>query len=413
MPTISKIKNIKAREILDSRGNPTVEVDLETTRGVFTASVPSGASAGKYEAAELRDKGMRYGGKGVFKAVRNIKEKIFPAIKGKNVLNQGKIDQILIDLDGTKNKAKLGANAILPVSVAVCRAGAKAKGVPLYKYISQLSGDKPALPEPCFNIINGGVHASNNLDIQEFMIIPRKKFFSESLWLASEIYKSLKEILKEKLGKAAVNVGDEGGFTPQVSKTKEAINFIMEAISRAGNGEVKLGLDCAASQFHNDDKYILEDNVLFRDALLMFYGDLVKNYPIIFLEDPFAEDDWQGFSIITKEFAKKGVDIFGDDLTTTNVQRIKEAKKKKACSGVIIKPNQIGTVTETLEAVKTAKESNWKIMVSHRSGDTCDDFIADLAVGIGADYIKSGAPARGERLAKYNRLLKIEEEIKK
>jgi enolase len=244
------------------------------------------------------------------------------------------------------------------------------------------------------------------------MVVPQEKTFTKNLEKGNEIYYSLKKILLEKLGKSAVNVGDEGGFAPQLEKTKETLDLVMAAIAKAG-GDVKIGLDCAASYFYNNDKYTLEGNVLFRDALLLFYDDLVKNYPIVFLEDPFAEDDWQGFSAITKEFGKKGIDILGDDLTTTDIARIQEAKKKKACSGVIIKPNQIGTVTETLEAVKTAKSANWKIMVSHRSGDTCDDFIADLAVGIRADYIKSGAPARGERLAKYNRLLKIEEEIKK
>ena len=410
MPTISKIKDIKAREILDSRGNPTVEVDLETTSGVFTASVPSGASQGKDEDLELRDGGKRYGGKGVLLAVKNIREKILPKIKGKSVSNQEKIDQIMISLDGTKNKTKLGANAILPVSIAVCRAGAAAKKIPLYKYISQISKNEIAIPKPCFNIINGGAHAGNNLDFQEFMVIPQEKNFAKNLEKGIETYYSLRSILLEKMGKSAVNIGDEGGFAPQLEGVKEALDLIMEAITKTVS-KTKIGLDCAASQFHNNDKYELEKNILFRDALLLFYGDLVKNYPIIFLEDPFSEDDWQGFSAITKEFNKKEIDILGDDLTTTDIARIQEAKKKKACTGVIIKPNQIGTVTEALGAVKAAREAGWKIMVSHRSGDTCDDFIADLATGIGADYIKSGAPARGERMAKYNRLLKIEEEI--
>lgn len=410
MPIINKIKDIKAREILDSRGNPTVEVDLETTSGIFTASVPSGASQGKEEDLELRDGGKRYGGKGVLSAVKNIREKILPKIKGKSANSQEKIDQIMIDLDGTKNKTKLGANAILPVSVAVCRAGAAAKRVPLYKYISQISRNKTAIPRPCFNIINGGAHAGNNLDFQEFMVVPQEKSFAKNLEKGIEVYHFLKSILLEKMGKSAVNVGDEGGFAPQLERAKEALDLIMAAIAETA-GKTKIGLDCAASQFHNNDKYELERNILFRDALLLFYSDLAKSYPIIFLEDPFAEDDWQGFSAAVKEFKNKEIDILGDDLITTDIARIEEAKKKKACTGVIIKPNQIGTVTEALKAVKAAKEAGWKIMVSHRSGDTCDDFIADLATGAGADYIKSGAPARGERMVKYNRLLKIEKEI--
>lgn len=434
----SKIKNLKAREILNSRGNPTVEVELETNDGVFRASVPSGTSTGRYEAMELRDGGKRYQGRGVLKAIVNVNEIILPKLKGKDPIKQKEIDELMIELDGTRNKAKLGANAILPVSIAVCRAGAKAKKIPLWKYISKLTENSSLsikIPVPCFNIVEGGAHAGNNLDIQEFMIIPQKKSFLENLQAGSEIYHILKEILKKIFGKQAINIGDEGGFAPPISNTKGTLDLISKAInlqtkraptSKFGgegrgqsakiglpsttSGKVVLGLDCAASQFYKDNKYHLEGTVFTKEGLLLFYQDLMKNYPMIFLEDPFAEEDWQSFQKFTKKFAKR-INIIGDDLLATNIERIKEARQKKACNGIIIKPNQIGTISETLEAVKLAKSFGWQIIVSHRSGDTCDDFISDLAVGIGADLIKAGAPARGERVAKYNRLLRIEEEM--
>jgi len=411
----SKIKSIKAREILNSRGEPTVEVELKTDDGIFVASVPSGASIGENEAKELRDGGKKYFGKGVLKAVGNINKIIGPRIKGKNPAKQKEIDELMIKLDGTKDKSKLGANAILPVSMAVCRAGAASKDLSLYKYISQIYRGSPPVnltlmvPTPCFNIINGGTHAGNKLDIQEFMIVPQKKLFSENLRAASEIYQGLKKILKNNFGEQAINVGDEGGFAPPISHASEALNLISQALKNYP--DTKIGLDCAASQYWKDKKYQLEGAVFTKEGLLIFYEDLIKKYPIIFLEDPFSENDWQGFQEITKKLSNKII-IVGDDLLCTNPRRIKEAEKKNACRGAIIKPNQIGTITETIEAVKLAKSFNWKIIISHRSGDTCDDFISDLAVGVGADFIKSGAPARGERLAKYNRLLKIEEEIK-
>lgn len=408
----SKIKTIKAREILDSRGNPTVEVDLITEQGLFRASVPSGASKGKYEAMELRDGGKRYQGQGVEKAVRNVNKIIAPKLKGKDVIRQKEIDNLMIKLDGTENKSKLGANAILPVSIAVCRAGAAAKNLSLYSYIAQLaenSSPLTELPSPAFNIINGGVHAGNELDFQEFMIVPQAKIFKKSLEIASEIYQELKNIIKEKYLGSAINLGDEGGFAPPVRAPEEALNLILEAAQNLGyQKKFKIILDVAASQFFIDEKYKLKIGVFTKEELLNYYLDLIEKYPIIGIEDPFAEEDWQGFRRITKTFGKKII-ILGDDLLATNPKRIKEAHQKKACSGLILKPNQIGTVTETIEAAKLVSQYGWKIMVSHRSGETCDDFISDLAVGIGADFIKAGAPARGERVAKYNRLLRIEE----
>ena len=414
-----KIKNIKAREILDSRGNPTVEVELETEEGIFVASVPSGASTGKYEAVELRDGGERYRGKGVLKAIKNIQGVIFPAIKNKDVSNQKEIDELMIELDGTPNKSRLGANAILPVSMAVCRAGATATNLPLYQYITQIfnSGSKfqvPSfkIPVPSFNIINGGAHAGNDLDIQEFMVLPQQESFLENLRVGSEIYHILKEIVEKKYGEEAMNVGDEGGFAPPVSDTKEVLDLIIKAIK--DYPKTKIGLDCAASQFFQDEKYHLEKKVFNSKELSLFYCELVKAYPIILLEDPFAEDDWEGWQKLISNFQfliSKPL-VIGDDLTVTNPKRIKEAQEKKACNGLLLKINQIGTVSEAIEAAKLARSFEWKVMVSHRSGETNDDFIADLAVGIGADFIKSGAPARGERVAKYNRLLKIEEDFR-
>jgi len=393
----SKIKSLKAREILDSRGNPTVEVELN---GLFLSSVPSGASVGKYEAKELRDKGKRYAGKGVLKAVKNINEIIAPKIKGKNVLDQKGIDKFLIGLDGTKNKARLGANALLPVSMAVCRAGAEAKGIPLWKHIGSRS---KGFPRPCFNIINGGVHAENDLDIQEFMIIPWLSSFSKSLQAGSEIYHSLGDILSKKFGVLAV--GDEGGFAPPLRSTGQALDFIFQAINLAGyKNKVKIGLDIAASELYSKGRYKIEGKPLKREKLVDYYLSLVKKYPIVFLEDPFDQDDWKGFNLLSKT----GVLIIGDDLLVTNVERIKKAFDQRACKGLLLKMNQIGTVSEAIEAAKLAKSFGWKIIVSHRSGETCDDFIADLAVGISAEYIKTGAPVQGERIAKYNRLLRIE-----
>jgi len=425
------IDSIKAREILDSRGEPTVEVDLTTDFGVFQASVPSGASKGKYEAVELRDED----GRGVKKAIENIERVIAPVlvkedkssfqpfaaarVSKEDATCQKRLDDILIKLDGTKNKSRLGANAILAVSMAICRAGAAAKNLPLYKYISNLSiSEIDRLPRPCFNVINGGLHAGNELDFQEFMIVPQKNSFSENLKIGTEIYHQLKKTLAKKYGKLATNLGDEGGFAPPIKFPEEAIELILEAAKKL-NYEIKIILDVAASRFFKNGRhpptaqYKMKIGVFTRDGLLRYYEKLVKNYPILGLEDPFAEDDWEGWEALSlkskiKEQKSKFL-VIGDDLLTTNPERIKLAHEKDACNAAIIKINQIGTVSEALEAVKLAKSFGWKIIVSHRSGETNDDFIADLAVGIGADFIKSGAPFPKERMAKYNRLLRIEE----
>ena len=422
-----KIKSIKAREILDSRGNPTVEAEVETDCGVFLSSVPSGASTGKREAKELRDGGKRYHGKGVLRAVRNVNKIIAPRLKGKDAAKQKEIDELLIGLDGTKNKSRLGANAILAVSVAVCRANAAAKKLPLYQYIAQYyesphqnfgSGGENGsrnirfkLPVPSFNIINGGAHAGNDLDFQEFMIAPQFKEFSKNLQAGSEIYHTLKQILQKKFGKSATNIGDEGGFAPPIERPEQVLDLIQTAIEKAGyRNKVKIILDVAASQFFKEGRYRTKFGIFNAQALVDYYSNLIKKYPIIALEDPFDENDWQGFQAITEKLSKRII-VIGDDLLCTNLKRIKQAQEKKACNGLLLKPNQIGTVSEAIEAAKLAKSYGWKIMVSHRSGETGDDFIADLAAGISADFIKAGAPARGERVAKYNRLLRIEEEI--
>jgi enolase len=415
---MTKIKKIKAREILDSRGNPTVEVELETDFGKFFASVPSGASRGKYEAVELRDGGKRYLGKGVKKAIENINEVIAKKLKGLDVTKQKEIDQALIELDGTENKSKLGANAICGVSLAVCKAGAEAKNLPLYKYISEIGNWKLGigkLPRPSFNIINGGAHAGNDLDFQEFMVCPKGKSFSENLRIGAEIYHRLKEIISKKYGKLATNLGDEGGFAPPIKDPEIAIKLILEAVKSLNyQNKISIILDVAASQFFDGKKYKTKIGNFSGKELAKFYLKLIKKYPIEGIEDPFAQDDfesWRNFSsyfqLPTSNFL-----IIGDDLTVTNPKRIKMAKEKGLCNAIVIKINQIGTVAEAIEAVKLAKSFGWKIMVSHRSGEITDDFISDFAVGILADFIKAGAPARGERVAKYNRLLKIEEELK-
>lgn len=435
---VSKIKSIKAREILDSRGNPTIEVAVTTSQGVFIAGVPSGASTGKDEAVELRDGGKRYNGRGVQKAVRNVNEIIGPKLKGKDPTRQKEIDKALVKLDGTENKSRLGANAIVGVSIAVCRAGAAAKNIPLYKYIQFCEGltlkskesKSPGvnklptanyqLPTPCFNVINGGAHAGNELDVQEFMLVPQEKKFSDNLRIGAEIYRKLKAILKKTYGPLATNVGDEGGFAPPIKTAQEALDAIMKAAENLGyEKNAKIILDVAASQCYRNGRYQMKQGVFTREGMINFYEDLLKHYPIIGLEDPFGEEDWQGWrslkSKIKNQISKTNIKnqkllIIGDDLLVTNSKRIKIAHEKDACNAMILKVNQIGTVTEALEAARLAKSYGWKIIVSHRSGETCDDFIADLAVGIGADYIKSGAPARGERVAKYNRLLQIEKE---
>jgi len=408
-----KIKSIKAREILDSRGDPTVEVDLITDCCVFQDSVPSGASKGKYEAVELRDGSKRYGGKGVLKAVSNINKIIAPKLIGKDPTRQKEIDDLMIKLDGTKNKSKLGANAILAVSMVVCRAGAAAKKIPLWQYIAQISGTKKTkLPTPLMLLLEGGLHAGNKLNIQEFMIAPSVGAYKEKLRIGVEVYHALESILKKKYGEGATNVGLEGGFAAQIKKTEEALNLMTEAIEKAGyKNKIKITLDVAASSFYKNGNYKFEGTVFSKEKLLNFYFEIIKKYPIISIEDPFSERDWEGFKEITKAVGNK-IKIIGDDLLVTNIEKIKKAVAGNFCNGLLLKLNQIGTVSETIEAAKYAIQNEWRVVVSQRGGETCDTFYADLCVGLGTGWIKTGAPTRGERVAKYNRLLEIEEEIK-
>ena len=409
MFTSSKIKNIHAREILDSRGNPTLEVCVTIGAGTFCAGVPSGASTGQHEAVELRDGDMsRFSGKGVLRAVDNVNSIINPQLAGMDAANQGAIDKKMREIDATPNKSRLGANAICGVSLACARAAAAHKKIPLYDYIAKISGAKIAMPKACFNVINGGAHAGNDLDIQEFMIVPQGQNFSDNLQTAAQIYHQLKKDLSQKYGKSSANVGDEGGFAPAIDSAKTALECLAQAIVAVDSKiQTKFILDVAATQFFNNEKYNMRAGSFDSNGLNQFYSQLISSFPqIIGLEDPFSEDDWLAW----QNFSFSGIKI-GDDLLVTNSFRVKEAQEKKACNAMILKINQIGTITEALEAAQLAKDFGWKIIVSHRSGETNDDFIADFAVGIGAEFIKSGAPARGERLAKYNRLAKIEEEM--
>lgn len=421
--SVVTIKKLNGREIIDSRGNPTVEVDVHTEIGIFRASVPSGASTGIHEAVELRDGGSRYKGKGVLTAVNNINTIINDKVKGFDATKQTELDELMIQLDGTPNKGKLGANAILGVSLAVSKAGAAAKGLPLYKYYAELAGNSDlVLPVPSFNVINGGSHAGNRLAFQEFMILPvGASTFTEAMILGCEVYATLKSVIKNKYGQDACNVGDEGGFAPSIQSNYEGVELLMEAIKKAGyEKEVKIGMDVAASEFlTKDGKYDLDfktsnndgSQVLSGPALIDLYKDLVNKYPIISVEDPFDQDDWENYTAFTAAVGKD-VQVVGDDLLVTNVTRIKEASAKKACNALLLKVNQIGSVTESINAVKLAKQNGWGVMTSHRSGETEDNYIADLAVGLCTGQIKTGAPCRSERLAKYNQLLRIEESLK-
>ncbi len=404
------ITNIKAREILDSRGNPTIEVEVHAGNYVGIAAVPSGASTGIHEALELRDGGKRYQGKGVQKAVYNIEKKIFPRLCGIDVRQQQKIDQLMIRQDGTKNKRKLGANAILGVSLACAQAAAASQQKELYQYLHELSNVKIkiSLPRPFFNVINGGKHADNELSFQEFMIAPHLKTFSDNLRAGSEIYHTLKKGLHQKYGKGSTNVGDEGGFAPEpLNSASEALDMLMKAIKDAGYlGKVDIAIDGAASEFFKAGKYTIDGKKVNTAKLMNYYLKLIKKYPIISIEDPFQQEDFRSFAELRQ---KGGIQIVGDDLTVTNLQRIEKAIKEKSCNCLLLKVNQIGTLTEALEAVRLAYANGWKVMVSHRSGETEDTFIADLAVGLGCGMMKAGAPCRGERTAKYNRLLRVEE----
>lgn len=411
----NEIKQIKAKEILDSRGIPTIKVFLKTNLDIISSfSVPSGTSEGKYEAQELRDGDKRYFGKGVKKAVKNVNEILSKKLKGEDITFQERIDQLLIELDGTEKKKRLGANAILGVSVAVLKAGAKAKNLPLFEYIANTARIKIKkrnfkLPDPSFKLIGGGAHAGTDLQVQEFMIIPKAPRFEQKVKIASEIYQTLKSILEKKYGKIATNVGYEGGFAPPIKKTEKALDLIILAAKERGYlSKIKIALDIAASAFFENNSYKFEDRIFTGSGLLKFYMDLSKNYPLFLIEDPFFEEDWGNFKMLAKTFKNKVI-VFGDDLLATNLKRIKRARELNACSGLVLKPDQIGTFSEAILAAKEAKKAGWKIMVSHRSGDTCDTFISDLAMGIGADFVKFGAPSRGERVVKYNRLLEIEE----
>uniref|UniRef100_A0A7S3LZG5 phosphopyruvate hydratase n=1 Tax=Spumella elongata TaxID=89044 RepID=A0A7S3LZG5_9STRA len=419
---LATIKSLKAREIIDSRGNPTVEVDLVTEHGMFRASVPSGASTGIHEAVELRDGGKRYKGKGVLKAVANVNGPIAKRVLGFDVSKQTEIDQAMIDLDGTPNKGNLGANAILGVSLAVAKAGAAARKVPLYQHFADLAGNTELiLPVPAFNVINGGSHAGNRLAFQEFMILPvGATTFSDAMTMGCEVYHTLKSVIKKKYGQDACNVGDEGGFAPSIQSNYEGVDLLVEAIKQAGyEKEVKIGMDVAASEFlTKDGKYDLDFKSTKNDGSMVQTGpelaatfiDLCNKYPIVSVEDPFDQDDWANYAAFTKAIGKN-VQVVGDDLLVTNVSRIGEAVEKKACNALLLKVNQIGSVTESIAAVKLAKSNGWGVMTSHRSGETEDNYIADLAVGLCTGQIKTGAPCRSERLAKYNQLLRIEEEL--
>ena len=408
---MSKIIDVHAREILDSRGYPTVEVEVKTEKGfVGIAAVPSGASTGSREALELRDNDERYCGKGVLKAVNNVNTLIKEAVLGMEVSHQKEIDTKMIELDGTPNKTKLGANATLGVSLACIKAAALESGKELYEYLNPRERHIPRL---MFNIVNGGMHAKNNLDIQEFMIVPKRESFKEGLRCASEVFHALKKLLDNE--GLTTSVGDEGGFAPNLETNKTALSYIIKAIESAGytpGKDVFIALDVAASSIYNDQTktYKIEDKSLTKEELLDYYLDLVKNYPIISIEDPFDENDYEGFKLITDRLGKE-INIVGDDLFVTNKKELQHGIDNGLCNSILIKPNQIGTFYETLETVVLAKQNNYTCIMSHRSGETTDTFIIDAAVALGIPFIKTGSVSRGERICKFNRLLKIEEEL--
>lgn len=416
---MTTIKSITAREILDSRGRPTLETKVVLKNGAAgVASVPSGASVGKYEALELRDDDpTRYGGLGVLKAVTNVNNTIAPSLIGLEAHHQLKIDEMMIKLDGTPNKSKLGANAILSVSQGVCEAAAASEKIANYEHVSHLYGWKKKdfkMPIPVFNLINGGKHGSDNLDFQEFQVIPTLKPYRESLRAADEVYQQVEKILIEH--GAIHSLGDEGGFAPNLFTNLDALEILVQAIKAAGykfKEEIFLGLDAAASHLYKAGGYQIRDRTMPMSTgeLISFYGEFTQQHPLLLLEDPLHEDDWNGWAELSHQLTE--TTLVGDDLLVTNKERVQKAIKKGACSAALIKPNQVGTITEAIKVIKIARQANWRVIVSHRSGETNDDFIADFAVGVGADYAKFGAPARGERVAKYNRLLEIEEELEK
>jgi enolase len=400
-----RITGVWAREILDSRGNPTIEVDIVTESAFASSAAPSGASTGKHEALELRDGGKRYLGKGVLNAVKNVRKSIAPAIVGMDVSDQEAIDRKLRELDGTKDKSHLGANAMVATSMAVMKAAAAGRGKMLHEYLGGTT-----LPKPMFNVINGGMHAGNDLAIQEFMVIPEADLFAERVRMASEIYHVLGKQLVERFGRGAKNVGDEGGYAPPMLDTRQACDALMKAIEETGY-KCSLSIDAAASSFYDDRArvYHIDGKELHEHDLVEYYVELAKAYPLTSIEDPFHEESFGGFATL-----KEGLpdtQIVGDDLVVTNVARLKEAITEGSINALLLKINQIGTVSETMEAVKICRDHDLKIVVSHRSGETEDPFIADFCVGIDAGQIKTGAPARGERTAKYNQLLRIEERM--
>jgi enolase len=407
------ITRVQAREILDSRGNPTVEVDVYLSDESFgRAAVPSGASTGEHEAVELRDGDQnRFLGKGALNAVRNVNQQIAPIVKGYNALDQKTLDKCMIDLDGTPNKSNLGANAILGVSMAVSRAAAASQNLPLYRH---LNSDARLLPVPMLNIINGGSHADNNVDIQEFMIFPiGADSFSHALRMGAEIFHYLKKVLSSK--GLNTSVGDEGGFAPNLSSNEEAIEIILKAVEKSDYSigkDISLALDAAASEFYIDGAYRLEseDRTLTSDEMVEYFKGLTKKYPIISIEDGLAENDWEGWEVLNSELGSK-IQIVGDDLTVTNIPRLQRAIDEQSMNAILIKLNQIGTVTETVEAVELARETGFGVVISHRSGETEDTFIADFAVAMGMGQIKTGSASRTDRICKYNQLLRIEEEL--
>ena len=408
---MSVINSVTAREILDSRGNPTVEVEVRLEdKSIGRAAVPSGASTGAFEATELRDGGSRYLGKGVETAVKNVALKIAPAVIGMKADDQRLLDEKMIALDGTKNKSSLGANAILGVSLATARAAAISSNQSLFKYLGGNS-DK-TLPVPMMNILNGGAHADTNVDIQEFMIAPiGAQSFKESLRWGAEIYHSLKSVLKKK--GLATSIGDEGGFAPNLESNRAALDLILVAIENAGfkaGTQIALAMDVAATEFFEDGKYKFEGKLLTSEQMIAYYSELVSAYPLVSIEDPLDEDDWSGWAKLTAELGEK-IQIVGDDLFVTNIERLTKGIESKTANALLVKVNQIGSLTETIDAVNLAHKNNYKSMMSHRSGETEDTTIADLAVALNCGQIKTGAPARSERVAKYNQLLRIEEEL--
>ncbi|MFY8168851.1 MAG: phosphopyruvate hydratase [Candidatus Nanopelagicus sp.] len=408
---MSTIKSVHAREILDSRGNPTVEVEVELDdKTIGRAAVPSGASTGAFEAAELRDGGSRYLGKGVQTAVNNVNNKIAPVVIGLNAQAQRDLDVKMIELDGSKNKSSLGANAILGVSLATARAVALSKNQSLFKYLG--GQEAKTLPVPMMNILNGGAHADTNVDIQEFMIAPiGAENFKESIRWGAEIYHSLKSVLKKK--GLATSIGDEGGFAPNLESNRAALDLILVAIESAGfkaGSQIALAMDVAATEFFADGKYKFEGKQLTSDQMIDYYSELVQSYPLVSIEDPLDEDDWSGWAKLTANLGEK-IQIVGDDLFVTNPERLQRGIDSKTANALLVKVNQIGSLTETIDAVNLAHKNNYKSMMSHRSGETEDTTIADLAVALNCGQIKTGAPARSERVAKYNQLLRIEEEL--